>query len=129
MLEWKVRLVPGGTILDNCIVYMRNRHTLISMFFPMSYSSINIAERLAIILVTSGVAYFLSALLNNDNYGLNFILVTVPTILTDYGMTYLVTREEDPKECKMRQKICNFLSQLVMNVRLYVNLQVKIVNV
>eukprot|EP00494_Astrolonche_serrata_P000643 UN00648 len=102
---------------------MRNKHTLISMFLPMSYSPINKAERLAIVFVTSGVAYFLSVLLNNDDYWLNFIVVTVPTIITDYLMTYLVTQEdiallergensmgeEDPEECKMRQQNLPFL--------------------
>jgi len=98
MLDGKVRVVLGGNWLDNFVVYTRNNHAILSVFFPTKYNPVQGSERIGILFMTAVASVGFQSLKNSiwDSTTIyaKILLVSVPVLIIDYLLNYLATRED-----------------------------------
>jgi len=98
MLDRKVRVVLGGNWLDNFVVYTRNNHAILSMFFPTKYNPVQGSERVGILFMTAVASVGFESLKNviwdSSTIYAKILLVSIPVLIVDFGLNYLATRED-----------------------------------
>lgn len=96
MLDYKTATVESGNWLDNFVVYARNGHAILSIFFPTNYNPINGAERVGILFMTAVAAVALQSLRSGmaDGFILDICIVSLPVLIVDYFLFYMATRQD-----------------------------------
>merc|ERR1719361_1544925 len=105
ILLGQVRMKQGNTILDDFVLYVRNRHTLASVVAATSYDPINIGEKINMLFVSTSLAFFMGGILHDkgikDDVS-QFFFVTLPVLIIDTILWYLAVAED--KELVKREE-------------------------